>query len=80
MTATTTTSVNFPPAAQLFNAVQNRFGYFFKMIATAYAVSEERRSLSRLTDQQLRDIGVTKAERQKECGRSAIDFPQRTRW
>ena len=51
------------------------FGLFrrFKQIAS---LSKERAELSKLTSQQLKDIGITPDQAQKEAARPAWDLPE----
>ena len=44
---------------------------------TAYQVNAERRHLAKLTDEELADVGITRAQVQQECARSVFDIPKR---
>lgn len=49
---------------------------FFRCIAAFRALARSRGALERLTDAQLNDIGVTRAEAMKEAERAPWDAPR----
>ena len=57
--------------------LSGKFHGFLKHLATAYAVSMERRQLLKLTDSQLADIGVTRSQVLEESRRAFFDIPNR---
>ena len=54
---------------QKIKAIANRIEYLLQ-------ISKERRQLSKLTDEQLRDIGLHRADVQHETNRDFFDVPE----
>jgi uncharacterized protein YjiS (DUF1127 family) len=48
---------------------------FFRRLAVAFAVSRERRALAALSDETLKDIGLSRADTYRESTRSFWDLP-----
>jgi len=44
------------------------------------ALSAERRVLLKMTDRELRDIGITRAEAEQEARRPSFDMPRHRQW
>lgn len=57
--------------------ITDRVKWILTHALKAYEINAERRQLAKLTDQQLSDIGITRAQVQKECKRSVFDLPKR---
>ena len=68
----TMTSLNFAttsrPSATKIN--------FFQRFSFCMKVQKERSTLSELSDEQLKDIGITPDQAQKEAARPAWDIPE----
>lgn len=52
-----------------------RLGHLIAWIDLALQLGRERRDLARLSDQELRDIGVTRAQAEQESYRGIADIP-----
>lgn len=55
------------------------FKVFFRRVALAYRVYRERRALMSLSDEALKDLGLSKADAYREGSRSIWDLPA-NRW
>jgi uncharacterized protein YjiS (DUF1127 family) len=49
---------------------------FFRRLAIAFAVFRERRALAALSDETLKDIGLSRADVYRESNRSFWDIPE----
>ncbi len=56
---------------------RNPVGQFTNLLLQALAVRRERAALKRLTEAELRDIGLTRARADREALRSFWDLPRR---
>jgi hypothetical protein len=59
------------------HTVSDRLNWLLAYAKTAFAVYAERRELQKLSDSQLQDIGITRAQMQCESNRSFFDLPER---
>ncbi len=59
------------------NGLTDRVKWALAHAKTVYAINAERRQLLKLTDDELNDVGITRAQVQKECKRSIFDIPKR---
>jgi len=65
-------SVIRPTNASLLNWI----GKSVALIALQWQIARERSALARLTDDELRDIGVSREDALRESQRSAFEIPQ----
>jgi uncharacterized protein YjiS (DUF1127 family) len=66
------------PSSASAGAATGRGGWFaraFLALELALQVRKERRSLAELGEAHLKDIGLSRADRHLECGRSFWDLP-----
>ncbi|MBX2839030.1 MAG: DUF1127 domain-containing protein [Gammaproteobacteria bacterium] len=58
----------------LLGKVRSKADDLIERIKFMYAVRKDRKTLVRLSDRMLQDIGVTRADVEMECGRSFYDL------
>ena len=62
---------------QTRTGLNDRIKWILAHAITMYSINAERRELAKLTDGQLRDIGISRSQAQEECNRAVFDVPQR---
>lgn len=72
-TAVSTTSTD--KKIDLRQAIWKHLKSLAKKMSLAYEVYNERRALRNISDEMLQDMGITRAEINKECNRSVLDVP-----
>lgn len=75
--STTTDSVNSTLPRNPADILAKRIKRILTRLVAAYEISAERRELSKLTPEQLQDIGISQGQANRECKRSFLDLPQR---
>lgn len=60
---------------ELQQAIWKQLKALARKISIAYTVYDERRALAKLSNDMLDDMGLTRAEINKECNRSILDVP-----